>query len=110
MEAISSKGTAAVLAEVIVLGKLSLQLLHEAAEVPETVAHAEKVDMITGDTIGKERNPVLANGIPQACAVFDSVEPAAQKELAVVAAVCQVVDITSLDVSIGTWHGEASDR
>jgi hypothetical protein len=43
-------------------------------------------------------------------AVFDSVEPAAQKELAVVAAVCQVVDVPWLDVSIGTCHGEASDR
>jgi len=39
MESFSPEGAAAVLAEVIVLGKLSLQLLHKTAEVPETIAH-----------------------------------------------------------------------
>jgi hypothetical protein len=110
METVSPEGAAAVLAQIIVLSKLSLQLLHEAAEVPETVTHPKEVNMITGDTKVKECNPVFANSIPQAGAVFDSVEPETQKELAIVAAVRQMVDVPRLDVAIGTCHGGASHR
>ncbi|MGD0310135.1 MAG: hypothetical protein ABSC02_12705 [Acidobacteriota bacterium] len=110
METVSPEGAAAVLAEVVVFSKLSFQLLHEAAEVRETVAHPKEVDMITGDTKVKESNPVFAHGLPQAGAIFDSVEPEAQKELAVVTAMRQMVDEPRLDVSIGTCHGEASDK
>jgi len=53
---------------------------------------------------------VFADSRPQAGAVFDSVESVAQKELAVVAAVRQVIDVSWLDVTIGPWHKEASDR
>jgi hypothetical protein len=110
MESFSPEGAAAVLAEVIVLSKLALQLLHETAEVPETVAHPKEVNMVAGDTEVKESNPVFADSSPQAGAVFDSVESVAQKELAVVAAVRQVIDVSCLDVTIGPWHREASDR
>jgi cell division GTPase FtsZ len=110
METVSPEGAAAVLAEVIVLSKLSLQLLHEAAEIPETVAHPKEVNVITGDTKGKEGDPVFADSISQAGAVFDSVESEAQKELAVVAAMRQVVDVSWLNVSISTCHGESSER
>jgi hypothetical protein len=43
---------------------------------------------------------VFADSIPQAGAVLDSVEPEAQKELAIVAAVRQMVDVPWLDVAI----------
>jgi hypothetical protein len=46
-------------------------------------------------------DPVFADSSPQAGAVFDSVESVAQKELAVVAAVRQVIDVSWLDVTMG---------
>jgi hypothetical protein len=78
METVSPEGAAAVLAEIIVLSKLSLQFLHEAAEVPQTITHPKGVNMITGDTRAKESNPVFADSIPQAGAILDSVESEAQ--------------------------------
>jgi hypothetical protein len=44
---------------------------------------------------------VFADSSPQAGAVFDSVESGAQKELVVVAAMRQVIDVSWLDVTIG---------
>jgi hypothetical protein len=65
--------------------------------------------MVAGDTKAKENDAVFADSIPSAGAVFDSVESEAQKELAVVAAVRQVIDVSWLDVTMGSWHREASD-
>jgi hypothetical protein len=53
---------------------------------------------------------VFADSMPQAGAVFDSAESIAQEELAVVAVVRQVIDVSWLDVTIGAWHREAFDR
>ena len=86
METLSPEGTAAMFTEVIVSCKLALRLLHEAAEVARAVAHAKEVDVIAGDAIVKESNPMLEHSISEARAVFDSVQSAAKKELAVVAA------------------------
>jgi hypothetical protein len=67
-----------VLAEVIVLGKLALQRLHETAEIPKMVAHPKEMDMVGGDTKIKESNPVFADSMPQAGTVLNL--PSLQRE------------------------------
>jgi hypothetical protein len=110
MESFSQEGSTAPLAPVIVLPKLTLQLLHESAEVTQTVAHPEQMDMVAGNTESEKSDPVFLDRLPQAGAILCSIESPAQEELAVMTAVRQVIDISRLDIAIGTRHRGTSIR
>jgi len=60
--------------------------------------------MIAGNTIIEKSDPVLANSIMQTSAIFDSVKPASQQESGIVTTVRQMIDITWLYVTVGSWH------
>ena len=109
MESLSPEGAAAMFAEVVVISKLALQLLHELAEIARMLAHSGHMNVIAGDAEIQKRNAMFMNCVSKASAILDSIEPAFQQELSVVASVSQVINVAGDDVAVGSWQGAFSN-
>jgi hypothetical protein len=63
VESPSPERAGAMLAKVVVVGKLTLELLHESTEIAILFAHCSPVDMIAGDAEVQKRNAMFADCI-----------------------------------------------
>jgi len=64
--------------------------------------------MVAGNAEIEESDPVSVNSISQARVIFNSIDPAAQQEVMIVASVSQMIDVTRLNVTVGTRHQTTS--
>ena len=62
------------------------------------------MDVVGSDTVVEQRDLELKGSLPEASAIFGTVNCEPQEKTTIVAAVRQVIDISGEDVSVGTRH------
>jgi len=66
------------------------------------------MNMVTCNAVIEEGNLKLVYVLPQTVPIFNSIDSTAQKELAIMTTVGQVIGVTRQDTAIGTRHRNTS--